>query len=230
MKQGKRLAGTPNPMHMWNGADGVSIAGDAWGDPGGPLIVLLHGGGQTRHAWGATGEMLGGAGYFAVAIDARGHGDSTWSAGWRLQRGFDGPRSEVRARGARRTEAGADRRVDGRRHQPRRGRRRPCRCERADTRRHRAVQRACRGRPKSGRSWSRTPKGSIHSKRSPTRSATISPQRHARATSTGCSRTCASRADGTYQWHWDPRFIGAPVRSDTAIPGSSACCAPLDAA
>ncbi|SAL69865.1 Alpha/beta hydrolase fold protein [Caballeronia choica] len=80
MKQGKRLAGTPNPMHMWNGADGVSIAGDAWGDPGGPLIVLLHGGGQTRHAWGATGEMLGGAGYFAVAIDARGHGDSTWSA------------------------------------------------------------------------------------------------------------------------------------------------------
>jgi pimeloyl-ACP methyl ester carboxylesterase len=80
MKQGKRLAGTPNPMHMWNGADGVRIAGDAWGDPGGPLIVLLHGGGQTRHAWGATGEMLGGAGYFAVAIDARGHGDSTWCA------------------------------------------------------------------------------------------------------------------------------------------------------
>ncbi|MFC6946460.1 alpha/beta fold hydrolase [Paraburkholderia dipogonis] len=43
-----------------------------------PLVVLLHGGGQTRHAWGATGASLGEAGYFAVAYDARGHGDSDW--------------------------------------------------------------------------------------------------------------------------------------------------------
>jgi non-heme chloroperoxidase len=40
----------------------------------------LHGGGQTRHAWGRTGERLGRAGYFAIAYDARGHGDSDWSA------------------------------------------------------------------------------------------------------------------------------------------------------
>ncbi len=79
MAAGKRLTGTPDPMHLWSGANDVSIAGDSWGDEAGPLVVLLHGGGQTRHAWGGTGEMLGRAGYFAVAFDARGHGDSGWS-------------------------------------------------------------------------------------------------------------------------------------------------------
>jgi pimeloyl-ACP methyl ester carboxylesterase len=78
MEAGERLPGTPTPMHTWIGADGVKLAGDSWGDPDGPLVVLLHGGGQTRHAWGGTGERLGAAGYLAVAFDARGHGDSDW--------------------------------------------------------------------------------------------------------------------------------------------------------
>lgn len=73
-----RLPSTPDPMHYWTGADGIRIAGDSWGDPNGPLVVLLHGGGQTRHAWKATGRTLGEAGYHAVALDARGHGDSDW--------------------------------------------------------------------------------------------------------------------------------------------------------
>ena len=76
----KRLPGTPEPMHRWTGADGVRIAGDSWGDPRGPLVVLLHGGGQTRHAWKGAGETLGGAGYCVIAFDARGHGDSDWVA------------------------------------------------------------------------------------------------------------------------------------------------------
>jgi non-heme chloroperoxidase len=67
-------------MHKWKGADDVAIAGDTWGDPDGPLVVLQHGGGQTRHAWKGAGETLGAAGYHAVAFDARGHGDSGWSA------------------------------------------------------------------------------------------------------------------------------------------------------
>jgi non-heme chloroperoxidase len=66
-------------MHHWKGSGGVTIAGDAWGDPDGPLVVLQHGGGQTRHAWRGAGETLGQAGYHAVAIDARGHGDSDWA-------------------------------------------------------------------------------------------------------------------------------------------------------
>jgi non-heme chloroperoxidase len=57
----------------------VEITGDSWGDAGGPLVVLLHGGGQTRHAWKGTGAQLGASGYHAVALDARGHGDSGWA-------------------------------------------------------------------------------------------------------------------------------------------------------
>ncbi len=74
-----RLAGTPEPMHTWPGADGTVLAGDAWGPAEGPLVLLQHGGGQTRHAWKGAGQRLGDAGYRAVAFDARGHGDSTWS-------------------------------------------------------------------------------------------------------------------------------------------------------
>ena len=66
-------------MHTWEGADGLTIAGDTWGNPGGQLVVLQHGGGQTRHAWKGTGETLGKAGYHVVALDARGHGDSGWT-------------------------------------------------------------------------------------------------------------------------------------------------------
>jgi non-heme chloroperoxidase len=43
------------------------------------LVVLAHGGGQTRHAWGSTLELLADHGYLAVALDARGHGDSGWA-------------------------------------------------------------------------------------------------------------------------------------------------------
>jgi pimeloyl-ACP methyl ester carboxylesterase len=79
MSAGERLPGTPTPMHTWTGAGGLTIAGDTWGDPNGPLVVLQHGGGQTRHAWRGAGEALGNAGYHAVAFDARGHGDSGWA-------------------------------------------------------------------------------------------------------------------------------------------------------
>jgi pimeloyl-ACP methyl ester carboxylesterase len=79
MSAGARLPGTPDPGHHWPG-DGLTLAGDAWGDPDGPLVLLLHGGGQTRHAWRGAGETLGRAGYHAVAFDARGHGDSEWAA------------------------------------------------------------------------------------------------------------------------------------------------------
>ena len=73
------LPGTPRPMHVWTGYRGVKLAGDSWGDPEGPLVLLMHGLGQTRHAWRFTGQMLGKAGYHAVAFDARGHGDSDWA-------------------------------------------------------------------------------------------------------------------------------------------------------
>ncbi|HSW20023.1 MAG TPA: alpha/beta hydrolase [Ramlibacter sp.] len=79
MSAGERLPGTPEPMHVWVTPAGLRIAADSWGDPQAPQVVLVHGGGQSRHAWRATGRNLGAAGYHAVAFDLRGHGDSDWS-------------------------------------------------------------------------------------------------------------------------------------------------------
>ncbi|WP_410874285.1 alpha/beta fold hydrolase [Nocardia sp. A7] len=61
------------------GADGLSLAADSFGTQDGPLVVMLHGGGQTRHSWKRTGRALAAAGMRVVAVDARGHGDSDWS-------------------------------------------------------------------------------------------------------------------------------------------------------
>jgi len=60
------------------GANGVALVADAYGDPVQPAVLLLHGGGQTRHSWGSTAETLSGAGFYAVTADLRGHGESGW--------------------------------------------------------------------------------------------------------------------------------------------------------
>jgi non-heme chloroperoxidase len=58
---------------------GIDLAADLYGDEAAPPVLLLHGGGQTRHAWGRAAVTLAEAGYFAVSIDLRGHGHSDWS-------------------------------------------------------------------------------------------------------------------------------------------------------
>lgn len=68
----------PRPLRL-QGHGGVTLAAEAWGDPEAPPVVLLHGGGQTRHAWGGTAEVLARDGWHAVAVDLRGHGESDWS-------------------------------------------------------------------------------------------------------------------------------------------------------
>lgn len=73
-----RLPDVPDPESRWQLPGGLEIAADSWGKPGRQLVLLLHGGGQTRHAWKGTGWALADAGYHAVAFDARGHGDSGW--------------------------------------------------------------------------------------------------------------------------------------------------------
>lgn len=60
-------------------ADGVVLRGDAIGPEDGRPVLLLHGGGQTRHAWGGAASTLAAQGWRALAIDQRGHGDSDWA-------------------------------------------------------------------------------------------------------------------------------------------------------
>jgi pimeloyl-ACP methyl ester carboxylesterase len=69
-------AGTdPSPV-IFRTRAGLTLTGDAWGSPDRRAVVLIHGGGQTRHSWGATAAALADAGWYAVAYDQRGHGTS----------------------------------------------------------------------------------------------------------------------------------------------------------
>lgn len=60
-------------------SDGVALVGDTGGDPDAPLVVLMHGGGQTRHSWMGAMSTLITVGYRVLSYDARGHGESEWS-------------------------------------------------------------------------------------------------------------------------------------------------------
>jgi pimeloyl-ACP methyl ester carboxylesterase len=59
---------------------GLRVAADVGGEPAAPAVVLMHGGGQTRHSWGGAVQELLRQNYQVVNLDARGHGDSGWAA------------------------------------------------------------------------------------------------------------------------------------------------------
>ena len=65
-------------QRVFEGGEGNQLSADCYGDPQLQPVLLLHGAGQTRHAWGSTARILGQKGWYAVAMDMRGHGDSDW--------------------------------------------------------------------------------------------------------------------------------------------------------
>ena len=67
---------TTTTLRGWNG---LPLAADIDGAEGNPTVILLHGGGQTRHAWAGASRKLVTQGYRAISYDARGHGGSGWA-------------------------------------------------------------------------------------------------------------------------------------------------------
>jgi len=64
---------------VFEGFEGVHLVADVRGEPDAWPVLFLHGGGQTRHAWGSTAETVAADGWRTVALDLRGHGDSDWA-------------------------------------------------------------------------------------------------------------------------------------------------------
>jgi pimeloyl-ACP methyl ester carboxylesterase len=58
---------------------GLRLRADVLAGTGGPPVLLIHGGGQTRGVWDETAGALAAHGWPAVALDLRGHGESDWS-------------------------------------------------------------------------------------------------------------------------------------------------------
>jgi len=65
----------------FTGSEGNRLVADLYAaeNPRG-LVLLAHGGGQTRHSWGGTARALAAQDVTAITMDQRGHGDSDWVA------------------------------------------------------------------------------------------------------------------------------------------------------
>ncbi|WP_240481486.1 alpha/beta fold hydrolase [Novosphingobium fuchskuhlense] len=66
-------------VHKVTSADGLVLVADDLGPREAPAVILLHGGGQTRHSWSGAATALAQRGYRVINFDARGHGESEWS-------------------------------------------------------------------------------------------------------------------------------------------------------
>ena len=79
----------------FKGFGGVRLAAGVSGEDFDPSVLLVHGLGRTRAAWGEVADGLVGAGRRVVALDLRGHGASEWPADGRYE--FDAHVEDLRA-------------------------------------------------------------------------------------------------------------------------------------
>jgi pimeloyl-ACP methyl ester carboxylesterase len=63
----------------FKGFEGINLVADVRGVADAWPVLFLHGGGQTRHAWGKTAENVASQGWRSITLDLRGHGDSEWA-------------------------------------------------------------------------------------------------------------------------------------------------------
>lgn len=67
---------TTDEILTFRTSDGLTLEAEAYGS--GPVILLAHGGGQTRYSWRNVARAQARRGWRTVAIDLRGHGASDW--------------------------------------------------------------------------------------------------------------------------------------------------------
>jgi flavin reductase (DIM6/NTAB) family NADH-FMN oxidoreductase RutF/pimeloyl-ACP methyl ester carboxylesterase len=79
----------------FRGFAGVRLEAEAAGAEHDPAVLLVHGAGQTRSAWGSVAEALEMAGRRVISLDLRGHGGSEWPEDGRYD--FDAFVEDLRA-------------------------------------------------------------------------------------------------------------------------------------
>lgn len=203
----------PVRTRRWTAPDGIEIVGDVGGDPAAPAVVLMHGGGQTRHSWsGAVGALIA-AGYHVVNFDAAGHGESGWAGDgiYDLDRrighlhtvtaGIEGPIALVGASlggaTAMRALASGDR---------------PAAVALVDI-----VPKPDRGGVQRIRDFMRSaPDGFASLDEVADAVAGYNPHRPRPATNSGLMRNLRRRENGRWHWHWDPAILTADVDESLA--------------
>ena len=64
---------------IFEGFEGLNLVADVRGRENDWPVLFLHGGGQTRHAWGRSARTVASQGWRTVSLDLRGHGESEWA-------------------------------------------------------------------------------------------------------------------------------------------------------
>lgn len=190
---------------------GVSIAADVGGPEGGHPVVLLPGGGQTRHSWGAAGALLAAKGYRVVSIDLRGHGDSDWSpdGDYRFERFVDDVAAIVAALPRPAVLVGASLGglaslvVAGEARAPVTGLVLVDVAPRIEIEGARAI----------GAFMQAAPEGFASLQEASNAVAAYQPHRKRPADPSGLLKNLRIGADGRYRWHWDPAFTSAEISS-----------------
>lgn len=60
-------------------AEDVNIAASSYGYEQNPVVIMLHGAGQTRYSWHRSAQSVAADGFHVITLDTRGHGESDWS-------------------------------------------------------------------------------------------------------------------------------------------------------
>ena len=190
---------------------GLVIAADHAGPRDGPIVLLSHGGGQTRHSWGTALEQLGAAGYSAYSLDLRGHGDSAWSPDgfYGLERFVDD--LAYVAADFRRPVALVGASLGGLASLVTAGE------KRADVSALVLVDVAPRieveGASKIGAFMAANPDGFASLEEAADVVSAYMPHRPRPKDVSGLMKNLRLGEDGRLRWHWDPRFVGREVSS-----------------
>lgn len=204
----------PSHQAAFEGAAGNALAATRYGDHG-PPVMLLHGGGQTRHAWKRAATRLARLGWRAYAIDQRGHGHSAW----------------VEDGSYRFTDFGADARSVGRQIAAQTGQR-PVAVGASlggiasllalDEPDDPAFSAIClvdivpQMRPEGvdaiqGFMRARATEGFASVQEAADAVAAYLPHRQRPPSAEGLRRNLRLDPDGRWRWHWDPRFLDGPA-------------------
>ena len=194
--------------------DGVRLAADAVGDPTHRSCLLVHGGGQTRHSWHNTASTLAEAGWYAVAMDLRGHGDSDWAPDGKYDLdAFARDLVQVCAQLNGPVLIGAS--LGGTSSLAALGMTREAPCGRAlvmvDVAPHIEAAGAdrilnfMRDRAEAGFASLEEVADAVHA---------YNPHRPRPTDLSGLRKNVRQRADGRWYWHWDPRFLSLTPRDD----------------
>lgn len=194
----------------FRGVGDLRLAGDCWGRNGDPVVLLLHGAGQTRYSWKRTGLQLAANKFRVVAIDTRGHGDSEWApsaAGYGLQTLAQDVRMVIGEIGEPVTVVGASLGgLIGLHVAGELGAERVRKLVMVDV-----VPRIERSGGTRIRAFMQgNPDGFASLDEAADAIAAFLPHRQRPRSPDGLHRNLRQRPDGRWRWHWDPQFLRKP--------------------